>query len=114
MNLRPSNIIRGIENVVGNTARFIAGGVVIGASSAANYTSEVARDLRVEMRARQLDARMREVHAQAEKLAGLSDSQYDAFHREQREIAQRALELRTKRAAKAAEKQVHAPSVRGA
>lgn len=82
MNLRPSNILKNIEDTVG----FAAGSV-------ARRAKRFGHDVRVEYRARQLAAETRRVRKLMDKLDALDPDEAAALARDQAEIIGRASEL---------------------
>ena len=83
---------------ISTLARLAEDAIISAAGAAASKTQQFTHNVRVEYRARQINALERAVKRDEERVAAMSPAQRRAFQADQREIARRAKELAKKRA----------------
>lgn len=83
---------------ISTLARLAEDTIINAAGSVANKSRAVAHGVRVEYRARQINALERAVKRDEERMAKMTAAERRAFQADQREIARRAKELAKKRA----------------
>lgn len=98
--IRPSNIVRGAENVVIGTGKLVARG----ATGTVRGTKRLARATSVEFKARQIEKAQRAIAEEAEALRTMSAEERAELAAQQRAVLARAEELRMQREAEQAER----------
>jgi len=98
--IRPSNIVRGAENVVIGAGKLVARG----ATGTVSGTKRLARATQVEYRARQIEKAQRAVSDEIEALRTMSPDERAELAAMQAAVLARAEELRTQREAELAER----------
>lgn len=93
MNIRPSNLVRGIENVLIGTTRVVAGGTVYLARSAKDRAVEAKRQFEIEYGARKALAFKNEVEEHAARVASMSPAERMEYERTLAEMNGRFAEL---------------------
>jgi hypothetical protein len=102
--LRPSSLVRGVENIVigasraaGHVSVLAAGGVVVGAQHAADKARDFGHAVGIEYRARLMAANIRAIQRQQQRVQSLDIVGRHELMVQQFEIAQRCGELLAKR-----------------
>ena len=85
---------------ISTLARLAEDTIISAAGAVANKTSQVTRAIRVDYRARQINALERAVKRDEERMANMSAAERRAHAADQREIVRRAKELSKKRKTK--------------
>lgn len=98
--IRPSNIVRGAENVVIGTGKLVGKA----ATGTVRGTKRIARATSVEFKARQIEKAQRAIAEEAEALRTMSAEERAELAAQQRAVLARAEELRMQREAEQAER----------